>query len=119
MGKVHIKKSVRGRLLSRSQGRYRIVVTRSAQHIYAQLRDPDGRVLGGVSSCTPKIRDQLKYGGNIKAAKVVGQAFALLVQGFAKKMKEPLLLCFDRGGYKYHGRVAALADAAREAGLVF
>jgi large subunit ribosomal protein L18 len=114
MGRIHVKKSVRGRLQSRAEGLHRLVVTRSSAHIYVQLRRPDGTVIGGVSTCTPAIRKQVKYGGNCAAAEVVGTAIASL----AKKLKI-VKVCFDRGGYRYHGRVAALAGAARKAGLVF
>ena len=93
----------------------RLAVYRSTKHIYAQLIDDENRVtLASASSNDKELKEQLKHGGNVEAAKVVGEAIA-------KKAKAKGIECvvFDRGGFLYHGRVAALADAAREAGLMF
>ena len=93
----------------------RLAVYRSTKHIYAQLIDDVNHVtLASASSNDKDIRENLKNGGNIEAAKVVGEAIA-------KKAKKAGIECvvFDRGGFLYHGRIAALADAAREAGLMF
>ena len=93
----------------------RLAVYRSTKHIYAQLIDDVNHVtLASASSSDKDLKEQLKHGGNIEAAKVVGAAIA-------KKAKAKGIECvvFDRGGFLYHGRVAALADAAREAGLMF
>ena len=93
----------------------RLAVYRSTKHIYAQLIDDVNHVtLASASSNDKDIRESLKNGGNIEAAKVVGEAIA-------KKAKKAGIECvvFDRGGFLYHGRIAALADAAREAGLMF
>lgn len=93
----------------------RLAVYRSTKHIYAQLIDDENHVtLASASSNDKDIKESLKNGGNIEAAKVVGEAIA-------KKAKKAGIECvvFDRGGFLYHGRVAALADAAREAGLMF
>ena len=93
----------------------RLAVYRSTKHIYAQLIDDENSVtLASASSNDKDLREELKHGGNIEAAKVVGAAIA-------KKAKAKGIECvvFDRGGFLYHGRVAALADAAREAGLMF
>ena len=93
----------------------RLAVYRSTKHIYAQLIDDVNHVtLASASSNDKELREQLKHGGNIEAAKVVGEAIA-------NKAKKAGIECvvFDRGGFLYHGRVAALADAAREAGLMF
>jgi large subunit ribosomal protein L18 len=93
----------------------RLAVYRSTKHIYAQLIDDENHVtLASASSNDKDIKESLKNGGNIEAAKVVGEAIA-------KKAKKAGVECvvFDRGGFLYHGRVAALADAAREAGLMF
>lgn len=93
----------------------RLAVYRSTKHIYAQLIDDENRVtLASASSNDKELKEQLKHGGNIEAAKVVGAEIA-------KKAKAKGIECvvFDRGGFLYHGRVAALADAAREAGLMF
>jgi large subunit ribosomal protein L18 len=91
----------------------RLAVYRSTKHIYAQLIDDEsGKTIASASSVEADLK--LKHGGNIEAAKVVGEAIA-------KKAKKAGVECvvFDRGGFLYHGRVAALADAAREAGLMF
>ncbi len=93
----------------------RLAVYRSTKHIYAQLIDDVNHVtLASASSNDKDLKEQLKHGGNIEAAKVVGAAIA-------KKAKAKGIECvvFDRGGFLYHGRVAALADAARETGLMF
>ena len=93
----------------------RLAVYRSTKHIYAQLIDDENHVtIASASSNDKDMREQLKHGGNIEAAKVVGAAIA-------KKAKAKGIECvvFDRGGFLYHGRIAALADAAREAGLMF
>ena len=93
----------------------RLAVYRSTKHIYAQLIDDENHVtLASASSNDKDLKEKLSNGGNIEAAKVVGEAIA-------KKAKKAGVECvvFDRGGFLYHGRVAALADAAREAGLMF
>ena len=91
----------------------RLSVHRSANHIYAQvIDDTTGKTLAAASSQDKDAK--LKYGGNVKAAEVVGQ----LVAERAKKVKIETVK-FDRGGFIYHGRVKALADAARKAGLNF
>ena len=93
----------------------RLAVYRSTKHIYAQLIDDVNHVtLASASSNDKDLKEQLKHGGNIEAAKVVGEAIA------KKALKAGVEECvFDRGGFLYHGRVSALADAAREAGLNF
>ena len=92
-----------------------LTVFRSTNHIYAQLIDDVNHVtLAAASSNDKELKEKLSHGGNIEAAKIVGEAIA-------KKAKVKGIECvvFDRGGFLYHGRVAALADAAREAGLMF
>jgi large subunit ribosomal protein L18 len=99
--------------LKKSAQRARLSVFRSLQHIYAQvIDDADGRTLAAASTVDKDLRGQVKYGGNKDAAKVVGRAIA--ERALAAGVKE---VAFDRREYQYHGRVAALADAAREAGL--
>lgn len=96
--------------LSGTAERPRISVFRSIKHIYAQVIDDDtGRTLVASSSLMLKVP-----GGNIEGAKAVGKALA-------EKAREKAItkVCFDRGGRRFHGRVKALADAAREAGLEF
>ena len=93
----------------------RLAVYRSTKHIYAQLIDDEKHVtVCSASSVDKDLKEKLAHGGNIEAAKVVGEAIA-------KKAKAAGIECvvFDRGGFLYHGRIAALADAAREAGLMF
>jgi large subunit ribosomal protein L18 len=94
--------------------RPRLTVYRSAKHIYAQLVDPSGRTLASVSTRTPSIREGLEGTGNVEAARKVGQALAALAR--ERRIED---VVFNRNGFLYHGRVKALADAAREAGLRF
>lgn len=102
--------------LSGTAERPRLSVYKSLHHIYAQIIDDvQGRTLLSASTVDPEIRSQVNgYGGNIESAKVVGKILA-------QKAKEKGInkVVFDRGGYKFHGRVAALAEAARENGLEF
>jgi len=101
--------------LEGTQDRPRLCVYRSLGHIYAQvIDDRQGKTLVSASSVDGETKKNLKGGGNIAAAKVIGKTIAERAKsaGVGK-------VVFDRGGYKYHGRVKALADAAREAGLQF
>jgi large subunit ribosomal protein L18 len=103
------------RLKIREVGAVRLTVHRSNTHIYAQLTSPAGdKVLVSASTLEKEVRGQLKHGGNRKAAEVVGSRIAA-------KAKEKGIekVAFDRAGYKYHGRVKALAEAARAGGLKF
>ena len=98
-----------------TQERPRLSVYRSDKHIYAQvIDDVAGRTLAAAASTSGEVRGGLKTGANVAAAKVVGKAIAERAKaaGVTK-------VAFDRGGRKYHGRVKALADAAREGGLQF
>jgi large subunit ribosomal protein L18 len=105
-----VRKRVRGTL-----ERPRLSVFRSLQHIYAQvIDDAGGRTLVAASSAEPALRPELSYGGNRGAAEKVGQVVA--ERALAAGIKQ---VCFDRGSAKYHGRVSALAGAARAAGLSF
>jgi large subunit ribosomal protein L18 len=95
--------------------RPRLCVFRSSKHIYAQLIDDrSGATLAAASSRVDKIRSELPYGGNLKAASRVGSLLAEVA-----KEKGISKAAFDRGHYRYHGRVKALADAARAGGLQF
>lgn len=110
--KIH--RRVRTRVIGTPE-RPRLCVYRSLGHIYAQIIDDrSGRTLVSASSVDGETRKQLKGGGNLAAAKAIGKIVA--DRALAAKIE---LVVFDRGGYKYHGRVKALADAAREAGLKF
>ena len=98
-----------------AKGRPRLSVFRSSKHIYAQvIDDVKGETVASASSLEKDMRTTLKTGANIEAAKAVGKRLA--ERAASKGIK---LVVFDRGGYLYHGRVKALADAAREAGLEF
>jgi large subunit ribosomal protein L18 len=95
--------------------RLRLSVFRSSKHIYAQvIDDRKGETIASASSMEKDMRGSLKTGANIEAAKAVGKAVA--ERAAAKGIKD---VVFDRGGYIFHGRVKALADAAREGGLKF
>lgn len=105
---------VRKKVLGTTQ-RPRLAVYRSEHHIYAQVIDDSaGRTLAAASTLDKGLKGELAYGGNVAAAKRVGQLLG-------ERAKEAGIqqVVFDRGGFKYHGRVAALADGAREAGLEF
>jgi large subunit ribosomal protein L18 len=109
-----VHRRVRQRVLGTS-ARPRLCVYRSLDHIYAQvIDDHGGRTLASASSLDKATRAALKGGGNIAAAKIVGKTVA--ERSLAAGIQ---LVVFDRGGYMYHGRVEALANAAREAGLKF
>jgi len=116
--KVAARLRRRKRIRSRIQGtpeRPRLNVFRSLKHIYAQaVVDTTGRTLVSASTLSPEIRGTLKYAGNVEAAKKVGELIAkkCLEKGIPK-------VVFDRSGYLYHGRIKALADAARASGLIF
>ena len=92
----------------------RLSVHRTAQHIYAQVFDPDSKVIASASTLQKDVAQGLKGTSNVEAAKAVGKAIAERA-----KAKGITQVAFDRSGFKYHGRVKALADAAREHGLEF
>jgi large subunit ribosomal protein L18 len=103
------------RIRIRENGAVRLTVHRTNSHIYAQITTPQGdRVLAAASTAEKEVRGQLTTGGNRKAAELVGQRIA-------QKAKQAGIekVAFDRAGYRYHGRVKALADAARSGGLKF
>jgi len=104
-------KRIRGKI-SGTAARPRLAVFRSLQHIYAQLIDDENQVTLAAASSVEK--DFAGYGGNVEAAKKVGALIAARAQE-----KDITEVVFDRGGNVYHGRVQALADAAREGGLKF
>ena len=105
---ARIRRAARARHMMREQGVTRLVIHRTPRHIYAQVIAPNGsEVLAAASTVEKAIREQVKYTGNKDAA--AERALAKGVQAVA----------FDRSGFKYHGRVQTLADAAREAGLQF
>ena len=108
------KKRIRGRITG-TVDRPRLNVFRSLKHIYAQaIVDTTGETLATASTLSPELRGNLKYSGNVEAAKKVGDLIAkkCLEKGIQK-------VVFDRSGYLYHGRIKALAEAARTSGLGF
>ncbi len=107
---VRVRRKVTG-----TEERPRLCVFRSSKHIYVQIiEDVTGRTLVTASTASKDLVDGVKNTGNIEAAKVVGQAIAK--KALEKNIKQ---VVFDRNGFLYHGRIKALADAAREAGLSF
>jgi large subunit ribosomal protein L18 len=107
---VRVRRKIRG-----SESRPRLSVYRSLHHIYVQVvSDESGRTLAAAGTVTPELRDGIKSKGGVAAAKAVGKAIAERCR--AQGINEVI---FDRNGFLYHGRVKALADAAREAGLKF
>ena len=110
-----IRRGKKARFKIRGSNAVRLCVHRTPRHIYAQvINDQDASVLASGSSLETDVRSKVKYTGNVEAAKLVGK----LVAERAKD-KGVSKVAFDRSGFKYHGRVQALADAAREAGLEF
>ena len=112
---VRLRRALRGRVKIKELAALRLSVHRTPQHIYAQLTDASGaKVLAAASTLQDGVKTGLKGTGNVEAAKAVGRAIAERAKaaGVTK-------VAFDRAGFQYHGRVKALADAAREAGLEF
>ena len=106
---------IRRNIKRAANSRLRLCVYRSSKHIYAQvIDDMKGETLASASSLEKNMRTSLPSGANVAAAKMIGKLVAERALG--KGIKE---VVFDRGGYRYHGRVKALADAAREGGLNF
>ncbi len=110
--RIHVRMR---KTLAGTPERPRLCVHRSSRHIRAQvIDDQTGRTIVSASSLDAEVKSQIKGGGNIAASKVVGKMVAERAQ--AKGVDK---VVFDRGGYQYHGRVKAVAEAAREAGLKF
>lgn len=109
-----LRRATRARKKIQELGANRLVVHRTPRHIYAQVINPAAQVLATASTAEKAVKEGLKYTGNVDAAKAVGKAIA--ERAIEKGVT---IVAFDRSGFKYHGRVAALADAAREAGLQF
>ena len=110
-----LRRARQTRLRIRDNGALRLTVYRTNSHIYAQLTSSAGdRVLASASTLEKEVREQLRNGGNRKAAEAVGARIA-------EKAKQAGIeaVAFDRAGYRYHGRVKALAEAARAGGLKF
>jgi len=109
------RRARRARVRIALQGVHRLCIHRTPQHIYAQIIAPEGdRVVASASTLTKDLRGSLESTGNIAAAAAVGKEIAVRAKAAGVEA-----VAFDRSGFKYHGRVKALADAAREAGLKF
>src|ERR1700675_4154133 len=109
------RRSRKTRLRIAEQRAHRLVVGRSSNHIYAQIIAPSGdKVLASASTLEADVRKDLKNGGNRAAAVIVGKRLAEKAKALGIET-----VAFDRAGFRFHGRVKALADAAREGGLKF
>lgn len=109
------RRRIRTRAHIKFLGRHKLCVHRTPRHVYAQIIAPDGgQTLVSASTLEKDVRAEVGYGGNVKAALVVGRLLAERAKqaGITK-------VAFDRSGFRYHGRIKALADAARENGMEF
>jgi large subunit ribosomal protein L18 len=112
---ARLRRARQTRLKIREIGAVRLTVHRTNSHIYAQITSPSGdKVLASASSLEKEMRAKLKNGGNRSAAEAVGQRIAEKAKAAGIEA-----VAFDRAGYRYHGRVKALAEAARSGGLKF
>jgi large subunit ribosomal protein L18 len=109
-----LKRARRSRAKIQELRAVRLSVHRTAQHIYAQVFDTESKVIASASTLQKDVAQGLEGTGNVEAAKAVGRAIAERA-----KAKGVTQVAFDRSGFKYHGRIKALAEAAREAGLEF
>ena len=110
-----LRRAKKARARIKQQGANRLTVHKTSRHVYAQIIAPSGsEVLASASSLDKDLKGQIKYSGNVEAAAAVGKALA-------EKAKKAGIenVAFDRSGFKYHGRIKALADAAREQGMQF
>jgi len=111
---VRQRRAVKTRAKAKQLNSIRLCVHRTPRHIYAQLIDPQGKVITTAATLEKEIKNTLKYTGNSAAASEVGKQIA------ARGKKAGITkVAFDRSGFKYHGRLKALADAARKGGLEF
>ena len=112
--RARVRRSRQTRRKIAELGAVRLLVHRTNTHMYAQVIGSDAKVVASASTLEPDVRKQISSGGNVSAAAVIGKRIA-------EKAREKGVeaVSFDRSGFKYHGRVKALADAAREAGLKF
>lgn len=112
---VRLRRARKTRAKIARQGKHRLSVTRSPRHIYAQIFDATGsQVLASASTIDKELRADVGNGGNVAAAAKVGELLATRAKAAGIST-----VAFDRAGYRFHGRVKALADAAREHGLEF
>jgi large subunit ribosomal protein L18 len=111
---TRLRRAVKTRAKTKELNSFRLCVHRTPRHIYAQLIDPEGKIIVSAATVDKEIKGAVKYTGNSAAASEVGKQIAAL-----GKKAGVTKVSFDRSGFKYHGRVKALADAAREGGLEF
>ncbi len=112
---VRLRRGLRTRMKIRELGVHRLCIHRTPRHIYAQVISPDGAsVVASASTVQGAVREGLAGTGNVDAAKAVGKAIAEKARAAGVEQ-----VAFDRSGFRYHGRIKALADAARENGLQF
>jgi len=113
---ARLRRAARARAKIRELGAYRLCVYRTPRHMYAQIISPDGgKVLASASTVEKQLRGSIQgHCGNASAAVAVGKAIAERAKSAGVER-----VAFDRAGFRYHGRVKALADAARESGLQF
>lgn len=112
---MRLRRARRTRAKLRSLGRPRLCVHRTPRHVYAQIIAAQGdRVLASASTLEPEIKARIKNGGNVEAASIVGEMIAERA-----RLAGVTRVGFDRSGFKYHGRVKALAEAGRAHGLEF
>ena len=110
-----LRRAKKTRINISDQGAHRLTVHRTSRHIYAQVISPEGnQVIASASTVQKTVADGLKYTGNAEAAAQIGKMIA--EKSAAAGVKK---VAFDRSGFKYHGRIKALADSARENGLEF
>ncbi len=109
-----LRRATRTRKKLQELGATRLVINRTPRHTYAQVITADAQVVASASTLEKEVRAQVSNGGNTEAAQLIGKLVAerAVEKGISK-------ISFDRSGFQYHGRVAALAEAAREAGLQF
>jgi large subunit ribosomal protein L18 len=112
---TRIRRAKKSRMKIRELGVHRLCIHRTPRHIYAQVISPEGdKVLASASTLDADVKSAVKNTGNMDAASAVGKVIAE-----KSKAAGVSSVAFDRSGFKYHGRVKALADAARESGLEF
>lgn len=112
---TRLRRARRIRSRIKMTGATRLCVHRTPRHIYAQIITPNGsQILASASSLDKEFKQEANYGGNIKAATLIGKTIAERAKAVGVSK-----VAFDRSGFKYHGRIKALADAARENGLNF
>lgn len=111
---ARLRRATRTRKKLQALGATRLVINRTPRHTYAQVITADAQVVASASTLEKEVLAQVKNGGNKEAAQLIGKLVAerAVEKGITK-------ISFDRSGFQYHGRVAALADSAREAGLQF